>query len=256
MKQLVLLAFVSLLSFLGGLAMGSSSSATKSATDNKVPSALLASTPTPCPEQEEFPKLIDDSYVTKFNGTRLNLDYSSVQPVELPYAVDGSEIEPTNDGGLLVNFEDTLYRLDRHLRVMWKYRTAQLIIDYTYVESTKLIYGTAGDNVMFVLDANTGKQKAGESRNGSAAYGLTTKFGADKCLVEDYFRTYRERSRASGIEPMNDGISCWRGTTKLWEQDFPPDADAVVSGERIFAVTKSKKAIYVKEITPPPTKSE
>lgn len=256
MKQAVFVGLVALVSFLSGLGISWLSEPTKSAAGENASSALVVSKPTPCPVQEEFPRLIDDSHVTKFNGARLNLDYASQREVDLPYTLDGAQIKATNDGGLLVDFGDTLYRLDQRLRVIWRYRTAQFIIDYTYVDSTKLIYGTAGDNNMFVLDANTGKEQTGESRNGSAAFGLTTRFGADMCLVEDNFWFYRERERKAGMEPMNDGVSCWRGTTKLWTQDFPPDADAVVSGEKIFAVTKSKKAIYVREIIAPRAKSE
>jgi len=55
---------------------------------------------------------------------------------------------------------------------------------------------------------------------------------------------------------MKDGITCWRGTEILWHLDFPPDAELVVNGKRILAVTRSKKAIYVNEIAPPQTKSE
>ena len=33
--------------------------------------------------------------------------------------------------------------------------------------------------------------------------------------------------------------------------DFPPDAELVMGGKRILAVTKSKQAIYVNEIVPP-----
>jgi hypothetical protein len=67
---------------------------------------------------------------------------------------------------------------------------------------------------------------------------------------------YRKKFRGDGIEPMNDGITCWRGTKILWHLDFPPDAELVVNGKRIFAVTKSKKAIYLNEIIPPQTKGE
>jgi len=33
-----------------------------------------------------------------------------------------------------------------------------------------------------------------------------------------------------------------------WHLDFPPDAELVVGGKRILAVTKSKQAIYANEI--------
>jgi hypothetical protein len=76
------------------------------------------------------------------------------------------------------------------------------------------------------------------------------------CLVTDYFVMYREKFRSTKIEPMKDGVTCWRGTKIIWHLDFPADAELVVNGKRILAVTKSKKAIYLKEIIPPQTKSE
>jgi hypothetical protein len=109
---------------------------------------------------------------------------------------------------------------------------------------------------MFIINATTGKVEFSDSRNGSAAYGVAKKYGDDMCLVTDNFVMYREKSRSARIEPMNDGITCWRGTRILWHLDFPPDAELVVSSKRIFAVTKSRKAIYVNEIIPPQTKSE
>src|SRR5207245_3647824 len=95
-----------------------------------------------------------------------------------------------------------------------------------------------------------------DSRNGSAAYGVAQNYGDDMCLIIDNFVMYREKFRGDGIKPMNDGITCWRGTKILWHLDFPPDAELVVSGKRILAVTKSKKAIYVKEIDPHSGKRE
>jgi hypothetical protein len=62
---------------------------------------------------------------------------------------------------------------------------------------------------------------------------------------------YREKDR--NIPPMNDGITCWRGTKALWHQDFPPDAELVVNGGKIFAVTKTKTALYLNEIHVPQT---
>jgi hypothetical protein len=118
------------------------------------------------------------------------------------------------------------------------------------VESTDLIYGVAQDNIMFILNAATGNQEFILGRNGSAAYGVTEKYREDMCLVTDNFWYYR-RDRGTGIGAMKDGITCWRGTTPLWHQDFPPDAELMVEGNRILAVTKSTKGIYVQEIIPP-----
>src|SRR5881227_3480172 len=71
MKNAMLLAVVSLVSFVGGLTIHSTSQAQKKSNQDSAP----ASSPIPCPQKDEFPKLIEDKHVTKFNGSRLNLDY-------------------------------------------------------------------------------------------------------------------------------------------------------------------------------------
>jgi hypothetical protein len=259
MKKTLIFALATLLSSVFGFIVNYSGKAqesqpstqTLSLPDRGVPSS------TPCPQENAFPKLIDDKHVTRFNGRRLNLDYDSgVVEEDIPFALEGAIVKPLPGGDLLVNVGDTLYRLNAEQHVVWRHHTAQLIFDFAYVESTNLIYGTAGDNVMFVLNAANGKVLTGESRNGSAAFGTVENYGEDMCLVTDNFEIYRERGRAAGIEPMKDGITCWRGTKILWHLEFPPDAELVVSGKSILAVTKSTKAIYINEIVPPPkTKS-
>jgi hypothetical protein len=201
-------------------------------------------------DQDEFPKLSDDRYISKFNGTKLKLNYGSwALPVDIPSFIQAAKILPLKTGGLLVNLEDTLYKLDDKSQVVWKYKEAQPITDYSLVESTGLIYGTAADNVMFILNLTNGKEQHRDSRNGSAAYGVAQDYGSDMCLVTDYFEVYREKARE--IAPMNDGITCWRGEKALWHQEFPPDAQLVVNGNRILAVTKTKTGIFLNEIHPP-----
>jgi outer membrane protein assembly factor BamB len=255
MKKSVLVGLVSLLTFVAGVAVNSSSQTQKSPYSQKAQTALATSTPTPCPDP--FPRLIDNKYVTKFNGTRINLDYDTgVMSGDIPWAVDAAKVIPLKGGDILVNLGDSLYRLNRQQHVVWRHPTAQTVFDYAFVASTNLVYATAGDNIMFILNATTGKEEFSYSRNGRAAYGVAKEYGDDMCLVTDNFVMYRDGFRDKGLEPMKDGITCWRGTKILWHLDFPPDAELVVSGKRILAVTKSKTAIYVNEITPPQTKSE
>ena len=169
--------------------------------------------------------------------------------VDIPYYISTAKILPIKNGGLLVIVENMLYRLDATHNIVWKYREAQPIFDFSLVDSTGLVYGTAGDNVMFILNMADGRTVHRDSRNGSAAYGVTVNYGTDSCLVMDNFSIYREK--APTVPPMNDGITCWRGSTVLWKQDFPPGADLVVNSDRILAVTKTKTGIYVNEVRPP-----
>jgi hypothetical protein len=258
MRTILLLTLIALLSFVAGFIVNSSGKAQEAqpSTQNISMSDGASPSSTPCPQEEAFPKLLDEKHVTRFNGLRLNLDYDSgILQDDIPFALDNAKVTALWDGDLLVTLGDTLYRINARHHVVWRHHTAQIMFDFAYVETTNLIYGTAGDNVMFVLNAANGKVLTGESRNGSAAFGKVEKYGEDMCLVMDNFVIYRERNRAAGEEPMKDGITCWRGTKILWHLDFPPDAELVVNGKRILAVTKSRKAIYVNEIVPPQTKS-
>jgi hypothetical protein len=263
MKRIPVILVFSLISFTLGAGVSSIRyvgpiQANTASTAPSLPSP--GTNPAPCLNQtqsngDEFPGLIDDKYVTKFNGTKLDLDYDSWGAKgNTPYLIDGAKVLPLKSGGLLVDVGDTLYRLDGRNHVVWTYDQGQLILDFTLVESTNLVYGTAGDNVMFVLDATTGKELHSDSRNGRAAYGVAQNYGNDTCLVTDNFVMYREDDRHLNIEPTKDGITCWRGTEALWHQDFPPDAQLVVNGERILAVTKTRTGIYVNEITAPRSK--
>jgi hypothetical protein len=121
---------------------------------------VVAPTPTPSPTDDDpdLRKLIDDRRITKFNGTKLKLSYGSwALPVDIPFYINDAAVLPLKTGGLLVNLENMLYRLDARNNVVWKHREAQPIFDFSLVESTGLVYGTAGDNVMFILNATDGK---------------------------------------------------------------------------------------------------
>ena len=121
---------------------------------------------------------------------------------------------------------------------------------FAYIPATGLVYATAGDNTMFILDASTGEDLFRDSRNGSAAYGAVLPYGEDVCLVMDALRGYRALYRG-GYEPTQDGVTAWRGTRMLWHRDVPPDAELQVAGSRIYAVTKTRSRILVREIKVP-----
>lgn len=212
------------------------------------------------PAEDEWPQLADDDdWKPRLNGLKLPLDYERgvATREDIPYLVDAAKVVPLPSGHLLINYDDTLYRLDAKGREVWAHGGAQPLIDFAYVEATDLIYGTAGDNVMFILDAATGERLHSDSRNGSAAYGVAVPFGKDQCLVTDNFATYRMKWRGTdggaGHEPLKDGITAWRGTEVLWHGDFPPDAEPLVAGGRLYALTKTRTGIYIKPIAVPET---
>lgn len=48
-----------------------------------------------------------------------------------------------------------------------------------------------------------------------------------------------------------DQLEAWCGLKRLWEIEIPPEAEIRLAGKRIFAVTKTEKGIYIKELFPP-----
>lgn len=201
---------------------------------------------------KKLSRLTNDEFITKFNGDKLNVLWSSWEedPGGVPYLIESAEVQPIGQKDVLVKYADAVYRLNKARQIVWEYRTAQMVFDIEYVKSTNLVYLTAGDNIMAILNGDTGDKLHSSSRNGSAAFGVTGTYQDDICVVTDNFRAYREKGRTLGVDPMNDGITAWRGTKELWHMEFPPGAELVLGDQRILAVTKSNKAIYVKEITP------
>jgi hypothetical protein len=213
--------------------------------------------------QEQAKELIDDpcsdhiednEFRTILNGQRLNLSYKARFESDFAQA----KAVPLSTGQLLVGIGDTLYMCDEQRQIQWRHNVPQWLNDYAVVESTGLVYGTAGDNNMFILEAVTGRVLYRNSRNGRAAYGQVVPYGDDSCLITDNFSGYRHdwnELRAipgmMNVATWKDGISCWLGTKELWHRDFPPDAEVLVKGRRIYAVTKTKTNIYVQELTLP-----
>jgi hypothetical protein len=182
------------------------------------------------------------------NGAPLPLRYDEQT---LTWGLAEGKVFVTPSGRTLAAAGDTLYMLDAdRRRVLWEYSTWQLVFDFVYVEATGVVCATAGDNVMFILDASTGRELYVEGRNGRASYGAVLPYGEDACLVMDSFGGYRAGYRGDDT-PIQDGVTAWRGTKMLWRRDVPPDAALQVVGKRIYAVTKTKTRILVEEIKAP-----
>jgi len=62
---------------------------------------------------------------------------------------------------------------------------------------------------------------------------------------------YALKVNAGGPEPVQDGVTAWRGTRMLWHVETPPDAELRVVGSKIYVVTKTRDRILVKEIKVP-----
>lgn len=204
---------------------------------------------------EHLPK--DYPLRLKLNGRRLPLQYDGLRKGSERSLLEEAKVLPLSGGRLLAGLGDTLYMLDQRKHVAWKYKPSWILWDFAVVESTGLVYGAAGDGIMFILDDSTGKCLLSDFQNGRANHLQVVPFGEDMCLINNSMAGYRDAldewafGETSMIE--TDEITAWRGTEVLWSLDFPPDADLVVRGDKIYAVTKTDKSIYVREIIPPKT---
>jgi hypothetical protein len=218
--------------------------------------AAPQASPSPCPaaydEEADLEAHLHTrallEWENRHNGAQLPLRYDEET---LRWGLSEGKVIITPSGRTLATAGDTLYMLDAgRRRVVWEYSVTQIVFDFAYIEATNLVYATAGDNMMFILDASTGRELYTEGRNGSAAYGAVLPYGEDACLVMDSFGFYRS-PYTGGYAPTADGVTAWRGTKMLWHRDVPPDAKLQVVGRRIYAVTKTKSRILVKEIKVP-----
>jgi hypothetical protein len=210
------------------------------------------SKPASSPESScvNFPE--DNKFRPQLNGTKLPLPVDGIEAETISEA----KVTPMPSGGLIVMLNNTLYRLDGGKRLVWKYTTSQIMFEFAYIPTTGLIYGTAGDGVMFILNAADGTKLLGDSYNGRAAYGMVRAYGKDECLITSNYSGYRDWERfdpksLKDVPTWRDEVTAYRGTKALWSRDFPPDADLVVDGKRILAVTKTKSSFYVMEISVP-----
>jgi hypothetical protein len=200
-----------------------------------------------CEEVEEWGPPALEEWKNRHNGTPLPTGYD---PARHLAKLSESKVIVLPSGRTLSAVGNMLYMHDSGRRSVWTYDTSQQIFDFAYVAATEMVYATSYDNIMLILDARTGRELHAESRNGRAGYGRVLPYGADACLVADSFGGYRA-DYEGGYEPTQDGVAAWRGTKMLWRVAVPPDAELQVVGSRIYAVTKTRSRILVREIKAP-----
>lgn len=273
MQTAMIAALFSLMSFGLGTIVGSNTSAAQTVAQSTTAAAEVDSPQTAAPQIASLPENRDESdclYLppdhplrVKLNGKRLPLNYAGLRKGEEKRLLDGAKVKPLSDGRLLVGLGDTLYMLDTGLHIQWQYKPSWMIGDFAAFEVTGLVYGTAGDNIFFILDGKTGEEKWAESHNGGHGFGETIPFGGDICLVttdDSHYRIDSWQDSQANLEKygldklMSDTLVAWRGTEKLWTVDFPPDAKLVVNGDNIYAVTQTDESIYVRKMHIPELK--
>jgi hypothetical protein len=213
--------------------------------------AAVVTTPEGYSEKEERIDLAIEAWKNSHGGTPLGIDYDPLSDWAKP---SDSKVIVLRSGRTLASGGDALYMLGAGGRVVWKYHVPMSVVDFAHVEATGLVYGTGSDNLMFILDAATGKELYNDTRDGRAAFGAVLPYGEDVCLVMENLVGYRVQYLPDDevpYEPLQDSVMAWRGTKMLWNVQVPPDAGLQVVGSRIFAVTRTSSKVLVKEIEVP-----
>ncbi|MET0645961.1 MAG: hypothetical protein ABW208_05020 [Pyrinomonadaceae bacterium] len=188
-----------------------------------------------------------EEWKNQHNGTTLRLDYDLVS---CRAELSGAGVVMLPSGGSLTGAGDILYMLDAGGRVVWKHTASEVIEDFVHVAATGTVYATTGANSMIILDASTGGRLLLASGGDRGGYRQVLPYGEDACLVvED--RGDNRTDCHGGHRPTQDGVSAWRGTRILWYAAVPADAELQVVGSKIYAVTRTKSRILVREIKVP-----
>jgi hypothetical protein len=198
-------------------------------------------------EEEEYGTRELQEWKHRHGGATLPLDYDAVPDWS---ELSESKVVVLPSGRTLASAGTTLYMLGADKRVVWKHELPQPAVDFAHVASTGVVCATAHDNYMFILDAATGRELVSNSRQGRGGYGAVLTYGEDVCLIADALGGYNVDYRG-GPAPMPDGVTAWRGTRMLWHAETPPGAELQVVGSKVYAVTKTRDRILVKELDVP-----
>jgi len=198
------------------------------------------------PDQYYSERSSQDTPERDFHGTKLPIKLFCMEGLESVRTV--TSVLP--DGKMLIGLCDALLMLNSDRSALWEYHVPQVLLDFVFIPKTGLIYGTAGDNNMFILEASTGKELVRNSRDGSYAYGVVKPYGDDICLITDDLGGYRYNHNDPSIK---DAVRAWRGTEELWSAELPPDAKLIVDGSKILALTETKDGIFITDIDVPKT---
>jgi len=180
----------------------------------------------------------------KYECLESGLDQEGRDPAE----IEDAKVAVLTGGGMLVGICNTLFDLDQNAQLVWQHTVAGELIDFAFIPSTGLVYVTALDNNLYILDAANGSVLLNHSRNGAMAYGRVLPYLDDICLVTDDNSMYRSRLSNPSL---TDSVTAWRGTEALWNVELPPGAVLAVRGSRILALTASKEGAFLQEVAVP-----
>ena len=148
---------------------------------------------------------------------------------------------PLSGNRRLASVGDTLYMLNRHNRIVWKWTSnGPTFTDLPIIDSTGTIYVIGYDLLWAAIDSSDGRKKWTVGANGRATYSQIKLYQGNMYLVVTNMGGYRDSLNQRNIE---DHLSLAKGNALLWETSIPPDSRIEVSGTKVFVVSNRKKHI-------------
>jgi len=171
-------------------------------------------------------------------------------------AFPSSRIKPLvlPDGRMVISVGDTVYMLRPNGDSLWKYATAGETFTSEPAYNAELNeIAVIGYDLLFArLDANTGKLKWKAKTVGKALFSSVEAYGKGYLVVVDMSGYGNNDSHNSDVS-FPDQLEYWTDSEdRGWQIDFPRNAELVISGSRIYSLTRSNDGIRLRELNVPP----
>lgn len=154
-------------------------------------------------------------------------EYSSLKIAPISYSADS----------VLVTTDDTLYLIDDHNQVKWRYSTNGNRIFDVAVNRRGTIYLAVADGLIYALNGS-GKEIWSHFMNGSANYTQIKPY-RNGFLVVLNMQVYRDKQIAvegPDSATIPDLIEYWSGHRRVWRKDFPAGARLLVNDRKGLAI--------------------
>lgn len=154
---------------------------------------------------------------------------------------------PIGDGRLIVSIADTVYMLGPDGKQLWKYQNETLRCGPAFNASTNEVAVVMYDLQAVRLDASTGQVKWKSNAVGRASYASVASYGRGFLVLID-MSGYRDQLDSK----TQDKLEYWENSEQSsWSIEFPSQAELVVDGKRIYALSRSREELRLQELHAP-----
>jgi hypothetical protein len=155
-----------------------------------------------------------------------------------------------SNGRRLAAVGDTLYMLNRHDRILWRWDSGgPPLNDLPFIDSRGIIYAIGMDLLWVAIDSANGREKWRGTANGRATYWQIVPYRHDMYFVVTNMEAYRSPP-IHGVA-VNDELTLCRGNSILWTTEIPAAATLRVNGSKVFLTLKRRRRTITRNVTVP-----